>query len=148
MGLLFKFRQAVPEIFAFQCSRKGVFVHQSQRRTSYKEWHQEHNFLCFFCSFLGINLHNFVKNYPIFKNNSLFYANFYRVLQEILFMWQKSSLWGLGSKNQFWASWAQKTYQAISPEPWIQFSQTRLHFMQNVKPNKMFYVNIRIYLQL
>ena len=27
-------------------------------------------------------------------------------------------------------------YQAISAEPWIQFLQTRPHFMQNVKSNK------------
>ena len=42
---------------------------------------QQQNFLWFFfffffCSSLGINLHNFLKNHPIFKNTDLFYANF------------------------------------------------------------------------
>ena len=40
----------------------------------------------FFCSPLGINPHNFVKNHPIFKNKGLFYAKFCRALQEIFFM--------------------------------------------------------------
>ena len=28
---------------------------------------------------------------------------------------------GLGPKNLFWANLAQKTYQAITPEPYFQF---------------------------
>ena len=57
------------------------------------------DFWWFFCSPLGINPRKFVKNLPIFKINSLFYAKFCSVLQEIFFMLQKSSLWGLGPKN-------------------------------------------------
>ena len=146
MGLLLKFGQAVPEIFTFSCSKKGDFCGQKFKGTL-QEWYQK-QFFMLFCSFLDINPHNFVKNHPIFKNKCLFYAKFYRVLKEILFIWQKCSLWGLGPKNDFWANWAQKTQQAISPEPWVQFSQTRPHFIQNVKSNKMFYQNIRICLQI
>ena len=46
----------------------------------------------FFCSFLEINPHNFVKDYSIFKNKGLFYENIFRALQEIRFMWQESNL--------------------------------------------------------
>ena len=56
-------------------------------------------FYAFFFSFLDINPHNFVKNHPNFKNKCLFYAKFYQVLKQILFIWQKSSLWGLWPKN-------------------------------------------------
>ena len=55
--------------------------------------------LMFFCSPVGIDPHNFVRNYPIFKSKGLIYATFCRVFQEIFFMLQKSSLWGLGPKN-------------------------------------------------
>ena len=43
--------------------------------------------------------------------------------------------WALGPKNYIWASWAQKTYPAKSPEPWLQFSQTRPHFLKNQEMN-------------
>ena len=33
-------------------------------------------------------------------------------------------IWVLGPKNRFTAIWAQKLYQDISQEPWLQFSQT------------------------
>ena len=36
----------------------------------------------------------------------------------------------------------QKTYKLICPKLWTRFFQTRLHFMQNVMPNKMSYLNI------
>ena len=102
----------------------------------------------FFCSFLGINPHiilitlSKIIEFSKISNKGLFYANFYWVLQEILFMRQKSSLWGLGPESQFWVNWDQKTYTAISPEPGILFSQTRTDFMQNVKLKKMFYLSI------
>ena len=59
----------------------------------------------------------------------------------------KSSLCGLGHKNQFWANWGKKTYKAISPETCIQFLQTRPQLMQDFKLNKMLYLNIRTYNQ-
>ena len=45
---------------------------------------------------------------------------------------------GLGLWNQIWAILAQKMYPAISPEPYLQISQTRHHFLQNheMKPIK------------
>ena len=43
--------------------------------------------------------------------------------------------WGLGPRNYIWATRAQKTYPAISPEPWLQFSQTRPHFLNNHEIN-------------
>ena len=82
-----------------------------------------------FRSFLWINPHNFVKNHPIFKNKGLFYAKLHRVLLEILFTLQISSLWSLGPKNQFCANWGQKTCEAISLELCLQFLQTRPHFI-------------------
>ena len=47
------------------------------------------------------------------------------------------SNWGLGPKNWFWANWARKVYQAISQEPYFQFSQTRPHFIHNPEKNLM-----------
>ena len=43
---------------------------------------------------------------------------------------------------------AQKSYPPVSLEPEFQFSKTSPHFMWNVQFNKMYYLNIRIYLQL
>ena len=146
MGFLFTFGQAVPKIFTFQCSKKGVYCGQKLKGTFILGLAPKTIFYAF-CSFLDINPHKVVKNYPIFKNKALIQAKFYQVLKEILFIWQKSSLWCLGPKNQFWANWAQKTCQAVSPESWVQFSQTRPHFIQNIRLNKMLYLNIRIYLQ-
>ena len=42
---------------------------------------------------------------------------------------QKMS-WGLGPRNYIWATWAQKTYPAISPELWLQFSLTGAYFLK------------------
>ena len=53
----------------------------------------------FFCKFLGINTHNFVKNDPNFENNSLFGAKFYRAWHENIFRSQSSDIWGMGPKN-------------------------------------------------
>ena len=51
----------------------------------------------------------------------------------------KKNSWpcGLGPRNYIWATWVQKMYSAISPEPWLQFSQTGLHFLQNHNMNPM-----------
>ena len=43
--------------------------------------------------------------------------------------------WGLKPINYIWATLAQKTYQAIISEPWLQFSQRGSHFLQNHKMN-------------
>ena len=34
-----------------------------------------------------------------------------------------SSYWGLGPRNYIWVNWAHKTYPAISPKSWLQYSQ-------------------------
>ena len=39
--------------------------------------------------------------------------------------------WGLGPRNYIWANWVQKTYQAISLEPLLQFTKAGLHFIKN-----------------
>ena len=54
----------------------------------------------------------------------------------------KTDIWGLGPKNyslikQFGHKafvW-QRTYQAISQEPWLQFSQSGPHFLKNHEMN-------------
>ena len=49
---------------------------------------------------------------------------------------QKMSLaWGMGPRNYIWVTWAQKTYPAISSEPWLQFSQRGPHFLKNHEIN-------------
>ena len=147
MDLLFKFGQAVSEIFAFQCSKKGSFCGQELKENFIRGVAPKTEFLMvFFCSFLGINPHNFVIKSSNFQKQRLilckillsFTGNFLHVAKKQ----------PLGSRSQPWANWGQNTYKAISPEPCIQFLQTRPHFMQNFKLNKMFYLNIRIYLQL
>ena len=42
-------------------------------------------------------------------------------------------VWGI--ETTFGPSWAQKTCQAISPEPWFQFPQTGAHFLKNHEIN-------------
>ena len=42
---------------------------------------------------------------------------------------------GLEPKNYFWPNLAQKTYQAVTPDPYSQFSQTKTHFIQNPEEN-------------
>ena len=42
---------------------------------------------------------------------------------------------GLGPRNYIWANWAHKTYPAISPETWLQFSQVGPHFLKNHENN-------------
>ena len=39
------------------------------------------------------------------------------------------------SKSQFWPNFAKKTYQAVTPEPYFQFSQANTHFIQNPEEN-------------
>ena len=50
---------------------------------------------------------------------------------------------GLGPRKYIWITWAQKIYPAISPEPWLQFSQTRPHFLKNHEMNPIKLWNIK-----
>ena len=43
--------------------------------------------------------------------------------------------WGPLLGNYIWTNWDQKTYQAITPEPLLQFSQTGPDFFWNYKMN-------------
>ena len=84
----------------------------------------------------------FSKIKAYFMQNFIeFYRKYFPCCQKVV-----SGVWGL--RTIFWANWGQKTYKSISPELWLPFLQTRPDFMQNFKLNKMFYLNIRIYLWL
>ena len=74
MGLLFKLGQAVPEIFTFEYPKKGGFCWQELKGNFILGVAPKQNFWWFFCSPLGINPNNFVKNYPFFKTKGLFYG--------------------------------------------------------------------------
>ena len=71
MDLFFKFRHGIP-ITEFQCSKKGVCFRQDLEGT-YKSRMEPKNSISdgFFCSFLGLNPHNFAKNYPNIENKKL-----------------------------------------------------------------------------
>ena len=137
MGLLFKFSLVVLQMFEFSFSKK-VFFRQDLERTSYLEWHQKEDFWWAFCNFLGIITHNFVKSDPKFEHKDLLHAKFYGAWHKKIFRSQICDIWGLGLKNLFRATWAQKTYQVRSLEFWLQLSQTGPHFLhsQNMNPIK------------
>ena len=92
--------------------------------------------------------HKSITLIPFFTKKTLFDPESKGKSNEFLKHLNKHLSRDLEPKNQLWAIWTQKTYQAISAEPWIQYLQTRPHLMQNVKANKIFSPNIRIYLQL
>ena len=54
-------------------------------------------------------------------------------------------VWGL--KTSFLSYKAQKIYQAISREPYFQYSQTRPHFIQNPKSNLIICYNVKMNLK-
>ena len=56
--------------------------------------------------------------------------------------------WDLGPRNYIWATWAQETYPAIRQEPWLQFSQTGPHFLQNHGMNPIKLWNLKKCLDL
>ena len=56
--------------------------------------------------------------------------------------------WGLWPRNYIYATWVQKTYPAISPEPWIQFPQTGSHFFKNHEVNPINLWNFKKYFDL
>ena len=83
---------------------------------------------------------------PIFINKTSFYPNSNGEFNELQKCQNNPSPSNLVPK--FWVNWTQKSYQPVSLEPEFQFSKTSPHFMWNVQLNKMYYLNIRIYLQL
>ena len=73
---------------------------------------------------------------------SSFTGNMFSSCKKVAF-----GVWGL--RTSFGPIGAKRlTNKAISAEPFIQFLQTRPHFMQNFKLDKMFYLNIRTCYQL
>ena len=54
----------------------------------------------------------------------------------------KPGFWGL--KTRSCTNWAQETYQVISLEPWLQFPQTKPHFIQNQKANSIIFSNLQM----
>ena len=56
--------------------------------------------------------------------------------------------WAVGPKNYIWATWAQKIYPSISPEPWLQFLQTGPYFLKNHVMNPINSWNLKKYLDL
>ena len=103
MGSFFKFGQAVPEIFEFEYSKKGVIFRDDLkgRELTYLKWHQKEDFWRVSCNFLAKNTHNVVKDDPKFEYKSLFDAKFYGAWQKKIKISrsQGSDIWGLGSKN-------------------------------------------------
>ena len=102
----------------------------------------------FFCNFLGINSHNFAKNDP--KLRTYLMQNFME-LDMKKFADSKAlkfRVWGL----EIWAIWAQslsqRTYQGISRESWLQFSQTRPHFLKNHEMSQLKSFNLKKCLEL
>ena len=70
---------------------------------------------------------------PIFTYKTSFYPESKVVFIKIKKSRKILSVWGLGLRNYIWTTWAQKTYLAITPEPYHQFLHTRPHFIQNQK---------------
>ena len=62
--------------------------------------------------------------------------------------WNLKKCLDLGPKNYVWPTWAQKMYLAISPEPWLQFSQTGPRFLKNHKINPIKLWNLKKCLDL
>ena len=58
------------------------------------------------------------------------------------------SIWGLGCRNYIWATWAKKTYLAITPEPYHQSLHTRPHFIQNQKLLSLKLLNLKKFVNL
>ena len=59
--------------------------------------------------------------------------------------------WSLGPRNYIWVTWAQKTYQAISQEPYLlrsNFPIQNLIFFHNNKLNQIKWSNLKKYLGL
>ena len=56
--------------------------------------------------------------------------------------------WGLVLKNYIWVTWAQKTDPSAIPEPWLQFSQLRPHFLQNHEENPVKLWNLKKFIDL
>ena len=70
-----------------------------------------------------------MKTDPKFENKVLFHEKVNGGWNEKLFRSKNFNICCLGPKNYFRETCAQKTYKAVSLEPWPQFSQTGPHFL-------------------
>ena len=79
MGSVFKFGEAVLEMFEFQCSKKWFFLDKDLKGTytSFEIAPKKKIFKVCFCSFWRTNTRNFHKIDPKFENKSLFNAKCY-----------------------------------------------------------------------
>ena len=124
-GLVFEIQSSSSrDIWILALQKNGVFWTRLRGKlASYMtEMAPKRRFLKgFFCNFLGIDTHSFVKIGSKFENKSLIYAKLYEAWHEKVFRSQSSNIWGLGPKNYSRAIWtqslSQRTYQAIIWEP-------------------------------
>ena len=80
---------------------------------------------------------------PIFTNKTSFSLELWVKSSKIMKPQKMYWPWGLGPRNYIWATWAQKTYPTISPEPWLQYSQTAPHFFKNHKMNPIKFWHVK-----
>ena len=76
MGLFLKFGQMVSRYLNFSAPKNGFFLTRRRRNLHTRDGTKK-IYEGFFCNFLEIKTHNFVKNHPKFENKSLFDAKFY-----------------------------------------------------------------------
>ena len=82
-----------------------------------------------------VSSHKFRTRAPIFTSRASFSQEAWDDFKKIIKSGKMSWPWDLGPRDYIWATWAQKTYPAISLEPWLQFSQARPHFFKDHKMN-------------
>ena len=90
----------------YLCFKKGGFCGQELQGNFILEWHQKQFLMGFFCSSLGINPHNFVKNHSVCKNKDLckillsFTGNIFHVAKKQQEVWGLRTNFGLtGAKR-------------------------------------------------
>ena len=84
----------------------------------------------------------------IFKNRTSFYQELWDESKKNMKSQKNYWPWGLGPRNYIWVTRVQKMYPVISPESWLQFSQTRPHFLKNHEMNPIKPWNYKTFLDL
>ena len=85
---------------------------------------------------------------PIFTNKTSFSQESWDESNKIMKSQKISWTWGLGPRNYIWVTLAQKTYQAISSEPWLKFLHTGPLFLKNNEINPIKLWNLKKCLHL
>ena len=129
MGSFFKFGQAVPEIFEFQCSKKWGSFRQDLGGTYMSKMGPERKFLKAFLQFSGnktlITLSKMTQNLKI--RAQLFDTKFYGAWDEKNVRSQSFDIWPLGPKNQFSTIWAQSYWQRTNQAILIKNPSSNFH---------------------